>query len=113
MSLLPNGDRAEVDMRKLTGYCLNAEHPHGGPKARVFRAFIGLTSEHAELLRSRLLEAARSETAEPKIIDEHGERYEIKFFMQGPNGNTAEVTSGWIIDTGQDFPRLTSCYIRI
>lgn len=113
MLLLPNGDRAEVDIRKLTGYCLNTEHPQGGPKARVFRAFLGLTVADGELLRQKLIEAARTESAEPKAADQYGERYEIKFLMQGPNGNSAEITSGWIIDKGQDFPRLTSCYIKI
>ncbi|TAF57438.1 MAG: hypothetical protein EAZ60_06820 [Oscillatoriales cyanobacterium] len=26
---LPNGDRAEVSLQKLVGYCLNPEHSHG------------------------------------------------------------------------------------
>ena len=113
MARLPNGDRAVVDEGKLTGYCLNLEHSHGGPKARVFRSFLGLTVEHAAVLQEALLEAAARDEAEPRLEDQHGRRFEVKFMMQGPNGNSAEITSGWIMDAGEDFPRLTSCYIRI
>ena len=113
MATLPNGDQAVVDEIKLTGYCLNLEHPHGGPKARVFRSFLGLTVEHAPLLRDALLAAVATQEAQPRLEDEHGKRFELKFVMQGPNGNSAEITSGWIVDAREEFPRLTSCYIRI
>ena len=33
---LPNADRAVIDAAKLRGYCLNADHPRGKQKARVF-----------------------------------------------------------------------------
>ncbi len=113
MATLPNGDKAVVDTAKLTAYCLNPNHPYGGPKARVFRAFLGLTVEHADLLRDALLEAARTEEAEERREDAYGKRYEIRFVLRGPNGNTAEVTSAWIVDAGENFPRLTSAYIKI
>lgn len=35
---LPNAERAVVDVRKLRNYCLNAEHPRGQHKARVFKS---------------------------------------------------------------------------
>lgn len=35
---LPNGDRAVVDIVKLTDYCLSTTHPRGRHKARVFAA---------------------------------------------------------------------------
>jgi hypothetical protein len=34
---MPGGDAAVVDRRKLTGYCLNPEHPRGKRKARCSR----------------------------------------------------------------------------
>ncbi|HXG48805.1 MAG TPA: hypothetical protein VNO52_14360, partial [Methylomirabilota bacterium] len=33
---LPNGERAIVDIQKLTAYCLNLQHTRGRHKARVF-----------------------------------------------------------------------------
>ncbi|MGP0066701.1 MAG: DUF6883 domain-containing protein [Isosphaeraceae bacterium] len=34
----PNSDQAEVDLRKLSEYCLSSTHPVGKHKAAVFRA---------------------------------------------------------------------------
>ena len=45
---LPNGDRAIVDIAKLRDYCLNAGHPRGRHKARVFVAALGLTVADAD-----------------------------------------------------------------
>ena len=110
MATLPNGDKAVVDPTKLTAYCLNPDHPHGGPKARVFRTFLGLTAEPAA---RRPLKAARTEEAEERHEDVYGKRYEVRFALRGSNGNTAEVTSAWIVDAGEDFPRLISAYIKV
>jgi len=55
--LLPNGDRAIVDIAKLTDYCLNPQHEDGKHKARVFASALGLGREDAEWnsLRDRLV----------------------------------------------------------
>ena len=41
---------------------------------------------------------------------EYGQLYVLDFPVQGPRGE-AMVRSGWIIRQGEDFPRLTSCYV--
>jgi hypothetical protein len=41
-SLLPNGARAILDIRKLADYCLNPAHLRGRHKARVFRQALRL-----------------------------------------------------------------------
>jgi hypothetical protein len=71
---LPNGDKAAVDLEKLTGYCLNPEHPRGKHKARVFAAALGLTADDAEHLRTCLLQAAIQDEATPSDLDEYGQR---------------------------------------
>jgi hypothetical protein len=111
---LPHGDAATVDMRKLTEYALNPNHPKGGAdKARVFASVLGLTAEHAEMLRDALLKAAREEEAVAYPPDQHGQRYAVYFDMTGPNGKTARITSAWRIDPGGEVPRLVSCYIEV
>ena len=107
---LPNGDRAVIDMVKLTDYCLSATHPRGRHKARVFASKLGVTSAEAGLLRDALLEAARNEEASPSDADEFGQRYVLDFLMQGPAGQ-GWVRGTWIVRSGEDFPRLTSCYV--
>lgn len=98
-------------MVKLQEYCLSPTHPRGRHKARVFAAVLGLTTDDAELLRDALLQAARTEDATPTEQDAFGQRYVIDVQMQGPQG-TAIVRSAWIVRTGEQIPRLTSCYVR-
>jgi hypothetical protein len=107
---LPNAERAVVDMEKLRDYCLNPEHRRGCHKARVFKASLGITQEHAGELRKALLAAAANHEATPEEQDEYGRRYVIDFMATGPSGE-AMVRSSWIIRRGEDFPRLTSCYV--
>ena len=107
---LPNPENAAVDVRKLRDYCLNPEHPRGRHKARVFSDALGLGVDDAEDLREALLSAARSEEAIAGEEDEYGERYVLDFEMRTAVG-TATVRSGWIVRHGEDFPRLTSCYV--
>lgn len=63
--LLPNAEHAEIDLRKLSDYCLSFEHPRGRHKAQVFASALGLTVANAEVLRVALLDAARREDAIP------------------------------------------------
>ncbi len=107
---LPNAEHAVVDIDKLRKYCLNPEHRRGCHKARVFKSSLGITSEHAENLRKALLAAAMNSEAMPLEHDEYGRRYVVDFMANGPSGQ-AMVRSSWIIRRGEDFPRLTSCYV--
>ena len=47
---LPNPEQAIIDSQKLSGYCLNPEHPDGQHKARVFQLDLGLGQENEEEL---------------------------------------------------------------
>lgn len=107
---LPNADRAEVDPRKLTEYCLSPAHPVGKHKAAVFQAALGLTAADAEVLRGWLLRAAASGDAVAERADEFGERFRLDLEASTATGS-ATVRSAWIVRTGEDFPRLTTCYV--
>lgn len=107
---LPNGENAFIDMRKLEEYALNPNHPLGLHKAHVFRAALGLTAEHAPLLRDALLAAARDQEVHSEGPHEFGRRFVIDFEMTGVSGR-AIVRSAWIIRMDEDFPRLTTCHI--
>ena len=108
MKLL-NGERAIVDLRKLQAYCLNSEHPRGKNKARVF-ASVGIRESDAEELRARLLEAASNSEARLGVANPYGQRYIIDFDLVR-QGRTVRIRSTWIVRTGDDLPRLTSCYV--
>jgi len=74
------------------------------------RSSLGLTAAQADVLRSALLAAARENDAVATEHDEYGARYVIDSVASGPTGQ-ALVRSSWIIRRGEDFPRLTSCYV--
>ncbi|MFB3922594.1 MAG: DUF6883 domain-containing protein [Terriglobia bacterium] len=107
---LPNGENAVVDIAKLRDYCLNEQHPRGRHKARVFATTLGLTAVDAGLLREALLRAAVAGDAVAGERDDYGQRYVLDFELTGPRGR-AIVRSSWIILRGEDFPRMTSCYV--
>lgn len=110
MAMLPNPENAFVEMRKLRDYCLNPEHPRGKHKARVFASALGLTAQNSEELRRALLSAAVSEEAVPAEEDEYGKRYMLDFETSTEAGSV-RVRSGWIVRSGEDFPRFTSCWV--
>ena len=77
MLKLPNGNRAIVDRRKLTDYCLNLDHDDGRHKARLFRKPAGLNRRNATLLLDALRQAAVSGDAVTGKVDRYGRRYGI------------------------------------
>ena len=107
---LPNGNRAIVDRRKVTDYCLNLDHDDGSHKARLFQTLMGLNRGNSALLLDALSTAAATGDAVVGKRDEHGCRYVIDFECEGPRG-TAMIRSAWIVRTGEEVPRLVTCYI--
>ncbi|MEM9997476.1 MAG: DUF6883 domain-containing protein [Bacteroidota bacterium] len=107
---LPRADQAVVELAKLRDYALNPAHPRGKHKARVFAATLGYAASDAETLRRALLNAVTVCEATLGRTDEYGTRYTVDLPLTGPGGD-AVVRTGWIIRTGEDFPRLTTLYV--
>jgi hypothetical protein len=76
----------------------------------VFASRLGLPAADAEYLRSLLLAAAKEQQAELAEEDRYGKRYLVDFAIERA-GDRAMVRSAWIVRPGEDFPRLTSCYV--
>ena len=107
---LPNADRADLG-EKLEQYVLNPDHRLGQHKAHVFESVLGITLANRDVLADAILSAARaSDQAEPRGDNGHGELYVLRFPLQTPTG-AATLLTAWIIRHGEDFPRLTTCYI--
>lgn len=105
---VPNPDRAEVDLRKLSNYCLSSTHPVAKHKAALFRAALGFTAGDAPLLRARILKAAVDEQAVLDRSHQFGNRYRLDFEIDSPSGRAWVRTAG-IVRAGEDFPRPTTC----
>lgn len=108
--ILPGGKRAVVDVNKLRDYCLSSAHPRGRHKARVFASALRIFEKDAEWLREKLLYAASYCEATEAEKDEYGYRYVLDFECDRDIA-TVVIRSGWIIRRGEDFPRLTTCYV--
>lgn len=108
---LPNSKKAVVEIEKLKGYSLNADHPRGKHKARVFKAALGVGSDDAEWLRQQALGVAATQDAIPAVRSPFGSKYVIDANISF-KGRSAIVRFSWIIEFGTDFPRLTSCYVK-
>lgn len=107
---LPNADQAVVDIVKLRDYCLSVTHPRGRHKARKFSSSLGMSAVDAADLREAILEAVRVSEAVEADADKFGRRFAVDFTLSY-RGRTAGIRTAWIVRRGEDFPRLTSCYV--
>lgn len=107
---LPNSDAAIVDIRKLEEYCLNLSHPRGRHKARVFREALDLERRDAAWLRDNLLEAARTGEALQVAADAWGVYWRLDVAVRR-HGKSAVVRTIWIVRSGEDVPRLVTCWV--
>lgn len=108
--LIPNAEKAVVDIRKLRDYCLNPNHEVGKHKARVFASALNFTENDAVELQTALLEAVKISDAEIGRLDKYGQHYRVDFEFER-QGKIANIRSGWIIDAGSDVPRLVTCLV--
>jgi hypothetical protein len=71
---------------------------------------LGITADDADELKQAILSAVITEEATPTERDEYGQRFVVDFSMKRQE-KEAVVRSSWIIRSGEDDPRLTSCYV--
>jgi hypothetical protein len=107
--LIPNGELAVVDIRKLRDYCLNLNHDVGKHKARLFLSILGMNADDAEDLQQILLGVILTYEARLQRQDEFGQRYTLDFPIEWQN-KRAILRSGWIIEDDSGIPKLTTCY---
>ncbi len=106
---LPHADRAEVDPGKLGRYLLSESHPVGKAKARFFRD-AGFDESTIELLVQGLLQIARTQEVVGTATTVHGQKYILEGELETPAGRRLRLRTIWIIDQGQDRPRLVTAY---
>lgn len=108
---LPNVENAVIDIRKLTEYVLDVNDARGRHKARVFAAALSFATENAEELKTALLNTVRESDCVIGELDFYGQRYTVDCNIKSGIGE-AFVRTGWIIRRDEDFPRLTTCFVR-
>ena len=108
---LPNGARAVVEQAKIVGYLLNAAHPDNGGKAEFFLSH-GFRQEDWEALASAFLRLVIDTEVEKSVVSRHGHKYIVAGPLETPSGKLPNVRTVWIVDTGEETPRLVTAYPR-
>ncbi|MBN2562143.1 MAG: hypothetical protein JXQ75_14560 [Phycisphaerae bacterium] len=108
---LPNGQHAIVDDAKLLDYVLNPAHPVGRHHAALFQRLVGITRDDYLILKNALLEGARNQEVQPGQESQYGRKYEMRLQLGGPKGSRV-VLAIWLIEAGDDQPRLVTCYVE-
>jgi hypothetical protein len=106
---LPNAERAFVTQEKIRDYLLNAAHPENGGKAAFFVA-LGFRAEDWPALAASLGEMARNTEVAETFETIHGRKYTLIGPLQSPSGRLAVVQTIWIVDRGEEIPRLVTAY---
>lgn len=108
--ILPRYEEAVMPEAKFTKYALDPTKGDGG-KAKGFKTALGYDlSNYQDLIRN-IRKNLTNYPAQEVSENEYGKRYQVIMRLQGPNGKTANVLTGWIIDKESGETRLTSVYI--
>lgn len=119
MYKLRNGkDSAVIDVEgKLKDYCLSPDNERGSNKARVIKSALGIGQEDYNYFEEQIRKGLSTAKIKVGEINEWGRRYDTIIPIKGKNGNTVDVTVGWIFDSKKSTayngyePRLTTAYI--
>ncbi len=105
---LRNHEAAHVPDDKIRRYAL------GDPDKRKPFEALGYAEERGnwEELRDRIREQLPYYPARRAWSNRWGESYRVDMLLSAPDGGEAPVRTGWIYKTGEDFPRLTTLYVK-
>jgi hypothetical protein len=106
---LPGAERSIVSPDKVREYLLSPVNPRAKGKAAFFQV-LEFTLDEWGVLQSALLDMAQNGLATPGQVSEFGTKYEIHGTIAGPLGRQAVIRTVWIVDAGEDYPRLVTAY---
>src|ERR671925_90361 len=113
MAKLPEAHRAVVDREKLLDYVLSPDHEHGRHKARVFLSALGIDRDNWAYLREQIVTGMVDAEVSEVRTGRYGLRYSVPILIEGLNGQTHEVITGWIVEQEGAAPRLTTAYVNV
>jgi uncharacterized protein len=113
MAPLPDRDRAIIEPEKLRDYVLCPEHKYGKHKARVFLSALGIGRANWEYLHDQIVNRVEDAEVSEVRAGKYGVRYSVPMLIEGLNGQTHEVTTGWIVEQEGAPPRLTTAYVNV
>lgn len=106
---LPGADKLIVEREKIVHYLLNASHPDNSGKAEFFLD-LGFKRSHWQQMASAFRNAAGNHSISKTMASPHGTKYIVECRVEAPSGKVPWVRTVWIVDLGQDKPRLVTAY---
>lgn len=102
---LPNFNKAIIPREKLTSYVLSETHSTGKFKAKFF-GNLGFDETNVSIFEKSILKIAKSEEITDEISTPYGMKYVLDGKLETPSGKIVKVRTLWIIEQGQNRPRL-------
>lgn len=106
---LPNKSNAYVAISKIVDYLLSESHAVGKSKARFFRSF-GFEETNIAQFEQGLINIAQTESVTESIETSFGIKYVIDGELETPKGVMIHLRTIWIIEKGDDIPRLVTAH---
>ncbi len=106
---LPNSEKAVVPPDKLTDYLLSNSHLAGRWKASFFRS-IGFSETNVDELKIALINVANRGEVKSTITSAFGVKYVVEGRIVAPNGKVAVIQTVWVVEPGEERPRLVTAY---
>jgi hypothetical protein len=106
---LPRADAVQIAKEKITDYLLNPLHPDGAGKANFFLAQgfrLDAWQEFAQALRQLAARFPVTKQSDTR----HGTKYVVEGELETPGGKAPVVRTVWIVDQGEENPRLVTAY---
>ena len=101
---------------KLSGYSLNTEHGHGGPKARGFARILGITLDSIDYLEAQICASVmRAPISKVRANPPHGVNCVVEFPLGGVGrhvGRATIVRTVWELAGPDTPPRLLTAFPR-
>jgi hypothetical protein len=116
---LPNNSEAEIDPSKFENYSMDPTNPNNGGKWQAFEE-LGYDVHNptgrqagAQNVMSQLRDTLDDTPATLGKTSTHGQRFEVRVQIQGPNGKNGTLVTVWQYDNGSSSPRLITNWLEV
>jgi len=103
---LPGASNAYIPLsplNKIKDYALNVEHRKGGPTAKWFREKLDIGRDDWEAVHDQIIDRLPSCWVCDYDLDSkwpYGTEWGVEIPIEGRNGRTCQVHTGWLISSG-------------
>jgi hypothetical protein len=106
---IPNNNKSFVADNKITDYLLSETHEIGKHKANYFKRF-GFDIADITTFKDSLIKHSIERDIEKTENSDFGIKYELKCEIKTPDEKNPCIVTVWIVESGQQEPKLVTAY---